>query len=344
MKLKRLDFLNREIGQVIMGTMPLFSGVPEEQFPHLDMALELGVNTLDSAIGYGNSEITIGKWMKARNNRKDVVVITKGCHPNQSGKRVNPTALQEDLFRSLDRLDTDYIDIYFLHRDDLDLPVAPIVEALNEHFRAGRIKSFGGSNWTYQRLQEANNYAKAHGLEPFRVSSPNYSLAEQACEPWAPGCVTISGPTEEEARAWYTASQMPVFAYSSLARGFFSGVVTRERYLAEKGHFMSPGILFSGKATHDQLTGHGETIDPICAKAYCTDANFDRLDRVMAMAKEKDCTIAQIALAFIANSPMNVFPISGVANREELMSSIAAVDIVLTQKDLDWLDLKSDVR
>jgi aryl-alcohol dehydrogenase-like predicted oxidoreductase len=64
----------------------------------------------------------------------------------------------------------------------------------------------------------------------------------------------------------------------------------------------------------------------------------------MALAKEKDCTIAQIALAFIANSPMNVFPISGVANREEMMSSIAAVDIVLTQKDLNWLDLKSDLR
>src|SRR5512138_699462 len=112
MKTKRLDILNRDVSQVILGTMPLFSGVAEEQFAHLDMALELGVNIFDSAIGYGNSEITIGKWMKARNNRKDVVIITKGCHPNREGKRVTPKDLQDDLFRSLERLDTDYIDIY----------------------------------------------------------------------------------------------------------------------------------------------------------------------------------------------------------------------------------------
>lgn len=344
MKTKRLDFLNREVSNVVMGTMPLFSGDLAEHFEHLDMAAELGVNILDTAIGYGGAEISIGKWMTARKNRKDNVIITKGCHPGPNGKRVTPKDLTEDLYRSLDRLETDYIDIYLLHRDDLDLPVAPILEALNEHFAAGRIKSFGGSNWTHQRLQEANEYAAKHGLEPMRISSPSYSLAEQACEPWAPGTVTISGPTEEAARQWYAANQMPVLAYSSLARGFFSGTVTRERYEAEKDHIMSAGILFSGQATKDQRTGHGETIDPICAKAYCIEPNFQRLDRVMTLAKERGVTIAQIALAFITNNKMNVFPISGVANKDELKSTIAAVDLTLSPKEIDWLDLKTDNR
>ncbi|HHV12121.1 MAG TPA: aldo/keto reductase [Clostridiales bacterium] len=342
--MKRLDFLNREVSNVLLGTMPLFSGDLKEHFEHLDMAKELGVNFLDTAIGYGGAEVSIGKWMTARNNRKDIVVMTKGCHPSPEGKRVNAEALAEDLYKSLDRLETDYIDIYLLHRDDLELPVGPIVEALNEHFAAGRIKAFGGSNWTHQRIQEANDYAKAHGLEPFRASSPSYSLAEEAAEAWAPGTVTISGPNAEEARSWYGANQMPVFAYSSLARGFFSGMVTRERWEREKDHIMNPGILFSGNATKDQLTGRGETIDPICATAYCVETNFKRLDRVKILAEEKGCTIAQIALAFITNSKMNVFPISGVANRTELQSTLDATKIVLTEKEHDWLDLKSDHR
>lgn len=344
MRTKRLDVLNREVGNVILGTMPLFSGDLNEHFEHLDMAKEMGVNMLDTAIGYGGAEVSIGKWFTARNNRKDVVLITKGCHPGPNGKRVTPKDLAEDLFKSLGRLETDYIDIYLLHRDDLDTPVGPIVEALNEHFAAGRIKSFGVSNWTHKRIQEANDYAKEHGLEPFRISSPSYFLAEQASAPWAPGAVTISGPTEQEARDWYAANQMPVFAYSSLARGFFSGMVTRERWEAEKDHIMSPGVLFSGNATKDQLTGRGETIDPICAKAYCVEPNFKRLDRVQILAKEKGYTVAQIALAFVNNSKMNVFPISGVANRTELQSTIDAMDIILSQTELDWLDLKTENR
>jgi aryl-alcohol dehydrogenase-like predicted oxidoreductase len=258
MKYKRLDFLDREVSNIILGTMPLFSGKAEDHFEHLDMAWEMGCNIFDSAIGYGDSEITIGKWMKARNNRKDIVLITKGCHPNMYRKRVTPYDIASDLHDSLARIGTDYIDIYLLHRDDLEQPVGPIVEELNKHFRSGKIRSFGGSNWTHQRLQEANDYAKEHGLEPFRVSSPNYSLAEQACEPWAPGCVTVSGPEGEEARAWYADNQMPVFAYSSLARGFFSGRVTKERFLAEQGKFLDARVLFSGKATKEQLTGHGQ--------------------------------------------------------------------------------------
>ncbi len=344
MEMKKLDFLNREVSSVAMGTMPLFSGDLQEHMDHLDMATEMGVNLLDTAIGYGGAEISIGKWMTARGNRKDMVILTKGCHPGPDGKRVTPKDLAEDLYKSLDRLETDYIDIYLLHRDDLDLPVAPIVDALNEHFQAGRIKSFGVSNWTHKRIQEANEYAKANGLEPFRLSSPQYSLAEEYSAPWAPGTVTIAGPKNAEARAWYAENKMPVLAYSSLARGFFSGMITRERYEAEKDHLMSPAVLFSGKATKDQLTGRGETMDPIMAHAYCGEGNFERLDRVRILADEKGVTIAQIALAFITSGAMNVFPISGVANRSELQSTIDAIKIKLTQKELDWLDLISDNR
>ena len=344
MKYERLDFLNRDVSKIILGTMLFFSGEAESHFSHLDMALAHGVNMIDTAIGYGDSELTIGKWMQARDNRKDVVIISKGCHPNHYRMRVTPYDLASDLHDSLARLQTDYIDIYLLHRDDPSVPVGEIVEALNKHYKEGKIRSFGGSNWTHERLQEANDYAKAHGLEPMRASSPSYSLARQACEPWAPGTVTISGPESKEARSWYEKSGMPVFAYSSMARGFFSGRVTRERFNAENGHFLNAGVLFSGSATKAQLTGHGETIDPICANAYCVDDNFVRQERALELAAEKGCTLPQIAIAYILSGKMNVFPISGVANEEELVSNIQALDIALTENELKWLDLETETR
>jgi len=338
MKTKHLDFLNAEVGGLILGTMPLFSGEAESHFEHLDMALANGVNVLDSALGYGDSELTIGKWMQARGNRADVILITKGGHPNPFRKRVTPFDIAADLHDSLARLQTDYIDIYLLHRDDPDVPVGVIAEALNEHFVAGRIRSYGGSNWTAARIAELNAYAEAHGLEPFRVSSPSFSLAEQAREPWAPGTVDISGAGGASDRDWYVSTGLPVFAYSSLARGFFSGRVTRERFEKEQGHFLSPEVLFSGKATRDQLTGHGETIDPICAAAYCTPENFGRQERATEVAGRHGCTLPQIALAYTTSKGMNLWPICGVANEQELQSSIEALSIELSAEEITYIE------
>lgn len=82
-------------------------------------------------------------------NRDDINIFTKGAHHDQNGPRVNADAIRSDLFTSLERLRTDYIDLYALHRDDPAVPVGVILEALNEHVEAGRIRAFGGSNWTH---------------------------------------------------------------------------------------------------------------------------------------------------------------------------------------------------
>ena len=222
------------------------------------------------------------------------MIISKGCHHNADRKRVTPFDLAADLHDSLARLQTDTIDVYLLHRDDPSLPVGPIVEALNEHRRAGRILAFGGSNWTHERIQAANDYAAAHGLQPFTASSPNYGLAEQVLDPWGPGCVTLSGPQNTAARAWYRDSQMPVLAYSSLGRGFFSGRITLENFEEAKG-----------------------SLDKACLTAYCHDINFRRLARAMSLAEERGATVPQIALAYILRSPLNVFPLIGAATGEE---------------------------
>lgn len=308
----------KPVSRLILGTMIISAQEKERSFALLDAVFEMGGNALDTAHIYagGNSERGIGQWMRARGNREQVVIISKGCHHNADRKRVTPFDLAADLHDSLARLQTDYVDVYLLHRDDPSLPVGPIVEAFNEHWRAGRIRAFGGSNWTHERIQAANDYAAAHGLQPFTASSPNYGLAEQVLDPWGPGCVTLSGPQNAAVRAWYQDSQMPVLAYSSLGRGFFSGRIT--------------------PANFDETRG---ALDKACLTAYCHDVNFRRLERAMVLAEERGATVPQIALAYILRSPLNIFPLIGAATGEEFAQNLAALDLALSEEERAWLNL-----
>lgn len=324
MEYSRFAGLDKKVSRFIVGTANIVdSDDLNEDFERLDDALALGINTLDTAMGYGGgtTEIALGKYFKSRRNRDAFFIISKACHPNPWRKRVTPFDLSCDLHDALAKMGVDYIDLYMLHRDEVTVPVEPLIDILNRHYNEGKIRSYGVSNWTTARIEEANNYAVKNGLEPISVSSPNYSLAEQYSEPWAPGCITISGPENEAERKWYAANQMPVLAYSSMARGLFSGRITREMW--EK---KSPEI------------------DSVCEKAYCGDSNFKRLERAEILAKEKGVSVPQIAMAFILCGEMNVFPIIGAANKAEMESSIGALEVKLTPGEVLWLDLRSDER
>lgn len=320
MEYTKFDGLDKKVSKFFMGTLFMFMSEKEKHFATWDAAYELGINAFDTARAY-DSEDTFGLWMKERGNREDIVLLSKGGHPDGDKQRITPEDIDADLKESLKQLQTDYLDIYLLHRDNPARPVGPIVEKLNEHHAAGRMKIFGGSNWTHQRLEEANEYAYAHNLVPMSVSSPNFSLAEQVQNPFAPGCVTIAGHKNEDAQKWYIANQMPVLAYSSLARGFFSGRITREMF--EK---------------------HPEDIDQFCRIGYCCEENFVRLDRCKEIADEKGCTIPQVAMAYVLDSPLNAYPVIGAANRAELESSLGALKVKLTPQEVLYLELKADTR
>jgi aryl-alcohol dehydrogenase-like predicted oxidoreductase len=315
--------VDQPVARLVLGTMIISGREPDRSFRLLDAVFEQGGNAFDTAhvYGGGESERGLGAWMAARGNREQVVIISKGCHHNAERRRVTPFDLAADLHDSLARLQTDYIDVYLLHRDDPSVAIGPIVEALNEHLVAGRIHAFGGSNWTHARIAEANAYAAAHGLVGFAASSPNYGLAEQVVDPWGPGCVSLSGPDARSARAWYVDTQMPVLAYSSLARGFLSGRVTRENFEAVRG-----------------------TLDAACQRAYCHEVNFRRLDRATELAAERGASVPQIATAYVLGSPMNVFPLVGAASGEEFADTVRAFELALTPQERAWLDLERDER
>ena len=324
MQYAEISGVKKPVARVIQGSTMIGGDLDEAQsFALLDQVYELGCSTIDTAHVYcgGDSERILGRWIQARGLREEIVIITKGAAHSQDRRRMTPFDLASDLHDSLVRLKTDYLDLYLLHRDDPDTPVEPIVDTLNEHRQAGRLHAFGASNWSHERIEAANAYASANGLEPFVASSPQFSLVESLEEPW-PLCISISGDTGIPARDWYIRTQMPVLAWSPLASGFFSGRFRRDNL---------------------HLFGEREW-DKVAVRTYAGEANFQRLDRASALAAEKGFTAAQVALAFVINQPLNLFVVVGPHSREKFKANIEASEIQLTQEEMDWLDLKTDSR
>lgn len=311
MKYAHFAPLNRDLSRLVLGSMVFAPDALELTYELLDTWREMGGNAIDTAHIYqgGNSERAIGRWLQDRGCRQEVVILTKGAHHNTDRRRVTPEDITCDLRDSLARLKTDYVDLYVLHRDDPDVPVGPIVEVLNQHRSEGRIRAFGGSNWTPERLDAANAYAADRGLEGFSVSSPHLSLAVPNGEIWT-GCIDARSP---EAIAWYAKNRMPLFAWSSQARGFFSG-----------------------RFTPDNL--ENETL----VRVYYSEGNWERLRRAQELGERKGYSLIQVALAWVLHQPFPVFPLVGPATVEELRSCVQALDLELSPEEMRWLDLDGE--
>ncbi|HMO58928.1 MAG TPA: aldo/keto reductase [Roseiflexaceae bacterium] len=314
--------IDKPISRIVQGAIMVSSKDVEGSFELLDAVFALGCNTIDTAHVYGQGDVerTVGQWVASRGNREKLVIIGKGAHHSQDRKRVTPFDITADIHDSLARFKFDYIDLYLLHRDDPSVPVGPIVEVLNEHHAAGRIHAFGGSNWSFERIEEANAYAAAHGLKPFVASSPNFSLADQLREPWE-GCISISGPANARVREVYAASQMPLFTWSSLAGGFFSGRLRR-----------------------DNLESFEEYLDKLAVYSYASEENFRRLDRAQELADEKGLTIPQIALSYVMSQPLNIFALVGSRTAAEFEANLTASEMRLSEAECAYLDLRAESR
>lgn len=157
-------------------------------FSLMDTLVSRGGNFIDTAHCYsdwvpgevGRSEKIIGDWIKKRKNRSSVVLATKGgIDFTLPGTPISlsEAELDKDIEESLANLQTDYIDLYWLHRDERGRPVDEIINTLNKHVWSGRIRYIGCSNWNTDRIHDANAYAFANGLQPFIASQIEWSLA-----------------------------------------------------------------------------------------------------------------------------------------------------------------------
>ena len=311
-----IEGVGKKISRIFLGTAisPFLDGKEADDL--LDQMYELGINAFDSARGYGLSERVLGHWVKHKKNREEVVILTKCGNATPTGTvHIDRAVMTNELKQSLSELGTDYVDILLLHRDDVNTSIAEYLETFNDFVREGIIKSFGVSNWTVDRIQEANAYAAEHGLCPFSLSSPNFGLAEQVNDPWGGNCVTISGQGNKEVRDWYSRTNMPVLAYSALGRGFFSGRFEAGDYETAKS-----------------------VLDAYAQKGYMYPVNMERLERCQILAEKRSCSVAQVAMSYIFSHSMNVFAVVSTTSPDRMKLNIEAAKLKLSQEEVRFLE------
>ena len=320
MKYTQIDGIDKPVARLMQGTVMLTADDRDGNRRLLDALFENGFTAFDTAHGYGGGvcERELGAWIKDRGIRDEVVILTKCAHPYKGEPdRVRPHFIRQDFEESLERLQTDYVELYLLHRDSRDYPVGEIVDVLNEFKESGQIGVIGGSNWLADRVQAANEYAAANGKQPFTVVSPQFSVAEMVKPPWA-GCISVSGEQGEADRAWYDDNKMSLFTWSSLAGGFMTGKFSRDNL--------------------DSFTNYWDT-NPIGAYAY--EGNFKRLDRAMELANDKGASPSQIAVAYVLSNNPRYHAIVANWEVDQIAENAAAADIELSADEIAWLELKT---
>lgn len=312
MRTGNVSGLDRPVSRIVLGTALLDTARPEQAFSTMDAYAESGGNCLDTAWIYGNngsSESIVGRWLRRTGARDHTVLVGKGA----CSRSCRPEDIQTDLTQSLDRLQTDHVDIYLMHRDNPDVPAGEFVEALNLLVGDGQASAFGGSNWTPDRIEEANTYAAAHGLLGFSASSPNFSLAVWNEPTWKD---TVTA-TDQRSRVWYASHpDVALFAWSSQAAGFFTG-----RY---------------GEWSYD---------DPNAAdvvRVWFSEANLERLSRAREVGLRHGVDANQVALAYVLAQPFTVFALIGPLSAEETRASLRADHLQLTPDELSYLNLEDE--
>lgn len=311
MRYAPLSHVGDQVARIVLGSLVFDVEAMDLVRTLMDEYVARGGTIVDTAHVYraGRSEQALGQWLRERGGRERLSIITKGAHHAPDGtRRVRPEVIEAELTVSLERLGVDYVDLYLLHRDDSAVPVGPIVECLNAQLAAGRIRAFGGSNWSAARLDEANEYAWRRGLRGFTASSPNLALAVPS-EPMWTEVIYATGDAAE--LAWYRERQMPLLAWSSQASGFFSGRFTPE-----------------------------DRSDEVVARVYYTEGNWERLRRARELARRLGATPTQVALAWVLHQPFPTFALVGPNTLAELRDCLGAADIDLSPAEAAWLNLE----
>ncbi len=296
------------VSRIILGTALFGAAMSrEESFDIMDTYFAHGGRAFDTARvysdwlpnGHNASERTVGEWIRARDCRSEVVLMTKGAHPSFADmhkSRLSPEEIRADFHESLRILQTDYVDVYFLHRDDEAVPVSVIVDTLDEFVKTGKARMLGASNWRAERILEANEYARASGRTPFSVSEIQWSYA--VCTPRESFGDDTLVCMDEKQMELYRRSGIPVFAFSSQAHGVFS-------------------------------CGYKEDLSDLADKHKCfySEENVQRYQALLKKCRETGRTPSQTALDYITeNDEVKGFAIVGCSKKAQLLEALAAAE------------------
>ena len=268
-----------------------------------------GGRIFDTAYIYNNGkgDKYLGDWINSRNVEDEIIVLGKGAHTPEC----SPEFIRPQIIESLERLNINKIDIFCLHRDNPDIPVAEFMDALNEVRSEGLIGSLGASNWELNRFSEARDYSAANDKEAFSVLSNNFSLAEMVDPVW-PGCVG----TNNEYLNYLIDNKVMLFPWSSQARGFF----IKNKEITSNEHFSNPSLEEEIRVWHDEK-------------------NLKRRKKCFAIAESRNVQPIQVALAYVIQKSPLIFPLIGPRTVLETDSSIAATQLNLSKEEMSELSI-----
>ena len=311
MKKQPLGRSGLEIAPLVFGGN-VFGWTADEatSFNLLDRFTERGFNAVDTADSYsawapglsgGESETVIGKWLKRRGRRDNLVIMTKvGSMPGRKGLAADNIAAAVE--ESLGRLQTDYLDVYFAHIDDDKVPLEETLGAFSRLVDAGKVRTIGASNYNAGRLREALGISAERGFPRYEVIQPGYNLHDRAGYE-----DELAGVVKEEG--------LGVVAYFALASGFLTG-----KYKSKADLEGRPRAAF--------------------LEGFFDDRGMRLLDALRKVASDLDATPAQVALAWLMSRP-SVVPIASATSLEQLDDIMGAAELTLPKGALDELDRAS---
>jgi len=307
MKMRQLGARGPEVSEIGFGCMSIgiadvYTSSVQDDVKAVELihrALDLGINFLDTANIYGDSEIKVGKALRGRRDR--VVLATKfgivmGSDMQNRGVDGSPENVRRACDESLRRLGVENIDLYYLHRVDPQVPIEETVGAMAELVKAGKVRHLGLSEAAPETVR------RAHKVHPIAALQNEYSL--------------FTRDPEEELLPVLRELGIALVAYSPLGRGFLGG------------RFRSVDDLAPGDWRRGNPRFQGEQFT----------RNLAIADRLQEIGEEKNCTAAQLALAWLLRRHPDVIPIPGTSSIACLEENCGAVDISLTEEDLDRIE------
>jgi aryl-alcohol dehydrogenase-like predicted oxidoreductase len=320
MEYRKLGRTGLKVSELALGTMQ-FGWTADEQtaFAVMDAYTAAGGNLIDTADVYsrwaegnpgGVSEEIIGRWMRARGNRRDIVLATKvrgRMWEGPNGEGLSRAHIMRAVDDSLRRLQTDYIDLYQTHSFDADTPIEETMRALDDLVRAGKVRYVGCSNYPAWRLAEALWVSDKVGLVSFVSLQPHYNVAYRA-------------EFEREMADLVRQYGIGVINYSPLAAGFLTGKYRR------------------GEPLPDSARAQG------VQRRYYNERSFDLLDKLAEIGQTYGKGVLQVALAWLLTHPLVTAPIIGANSVEQLQASLAAVGMRLSAAEMEALNELSDWR
>lgn len=282
-------------------------------FKLLDAFVDAGFNLIDTADSYsrwapghkgGESETIIGNWLKQRSDRDKIIIATKVGSDMGEGKDLKRDYIFRSVEGSLKRLQTEYIDLYQSHFDDLNTPVEETMEAYAALVQEGKVRAIGASNLSIERLKGSNDHSKAKGLPRYETLQPHYNLYDRE-------------KFEKEYKPYCLESNISVLPYFSLASGFLTG-----KYRSEKD--FSKSI-------------RGSSMDK-----YMNERGFKILQALDEVAERYNTRPASVSIAWLLAQPTIAAPIASATNTGQLNELVSAANIKLDQDAIDQLNKASE--